>query len=180
MAKRIFDLFFASLFSIIFLPVSLIVAIGLKIESPHLPVIFGGARVSKGGRIFTHYRFRTMAGEPLRKTPFGQRIGNLSLDGIPTLWNVLNGDMSLIGPRPEVPEDVDLADADWQKVLSIKPGCASLGVLILLERYNDASVKERIQPEVYYVEHQSLLFDLRLIGRTLRLWLKMGHLKGGF
>lgn len=180
MAKRVFDIVIASVLLILTLPLFLYAAIGLKIESPNLPVIFGGQRVGKGGRLFTHYRFRTMAGQPLRKTPFGRRIGNLSLDDLPTLWNVLRGDMSLIGPRPEGPDTVDFADSDWQKVLSIKPGVISLGILTLLDSYNATSVKERIQPEVEYAAHQSLRYDLSLIGRALVLWLKMGHLKGKF
>src|SRR2546426_11257512 len=118
MAKRTFYLIIASLGIAALMPLAFIIAIGIKLDSPG-PVIISTQRVGRGGKIFAHYRFRTMAGEPLRKTRFGRFIGNLSLDDIPTLWNVISGDLGLIGPRPETPDKVDLADADWQKVLLV-------------------------------------------------------------
>ena len=179
MAKRTFDLIIASLGIAALMPLAFIIAIGIKLDSPG-PVIISTRRVGRGGKIFPHYRFRTMAGEPLRKTRFGRFIGNLSLDDIPTLWNVIRGDLSLIGRRPETPDKVDLADADWQKVLSVKPGLSGLGLLTFLDRYNQTPIKDRIQPDVYYAKHQSLLFDMQLMLRTLYWWLKTGHLKGRF
>jgi lipopolysaccharide/colanic/teichoic acid biosynthesis glycosyltransferase len=104
---------------------------------------------------------------PLQKTRFGRLLGNLSLDDLPTLWNVIRGDMSLIGPRPEIPENVDLADATWQKALSVRPGLSGLALVTLCERYNETPVMERVQPEVYYAEHSSLLFDVQLMIKTL-------------
>ena len=121
-----------------------------------------------------------MAGNPLQKTRFGRFIGNRSLDDLPTLWNIVRGDMSLVGPRPEIPEKVDLSDANWHKVLSVRPGLSGLGLLTLRERYNQTSVQERLQPEVYYAEHSSFLFDLQLMLQTLYWWLRMGHVKGRF
>ena len=179
MAKRTFDLVIASLGMVALMPLALIIAIGIKLDSAG-PVIISTRRVGRDGKIFPHHRFRTMAGEPLQKTRFGRLIGNLSLDDIPTLWNVMRGDLSLIGPRPETPDRVDLTDADWQKVLSVKPGLSGLGLLTFLDRYNQTSIKKRIQPDVYYAEHQSLLFDMQLMVRTLYWWLKTGHLKGRF
>ena len=179
MGKRIFDVAIASLILIATLPLMIVTAIGIKLES-HGALIIATRRVGKDFKIFAHYRFRTMAGEPLRKTRFGRFIGNLSLDDLPTFWNVVKGDMSLIGPRPEAPERVDANDSDWQRVLSIKPGLLGLGLLTFLAQYNQTSVKERIQPELYYVEHQSLWFDLQIFLRSLTLWVQMGHLKGKF
>lgn len=161
------------------MPLMILIAIGIKLESPGAAII-GTQRVGKGFKVFAHYRFRTMAGTPLRKTRFGRFIGNLSLDDLPTFWNVVKGDMSLIGPRPEAPEKVDTNDLDWQRVLAIKPGLLGLGMLTFLEQYNQTSVKDRIQPELYYVEHQSLLFDLHILLKSLALWVRMGHLKGRF
>jgi lipopolysaccharide/colanic/teichoic acid biosynthesis glycosyltransferase len=111
-------------------------------------------------------------------TRFGRSIGSLSLDEIPVLWNIFKGDLSLFGPRPEVPEKVDLSDPDWQKVLSVRPGLMGLGLLTFRERYNQTSVKERIQPEITYVEHQSLKLDMQIFTKTLFYWLRMGHIKG--
>lgn len=177
MFKRLFDIIGALLGLIIALPLMLILALGIKLDSPG-PVFIGVTRVGKGGKLFSHYRFRTMAGEPLRKTRFGRFMGNLSLDDIPTLFNVLRGDLSMVGPRPEEPAKVDLADPDWQKVLSVRPGLTGLGLLTFNAQYNQTSVRERIQPEIYYADHSSLLFDLRLLWTTLRMWLRMGHIKG--
>ena len=177
--KRVLDILIALGILIVSSPLAIMIALGIKLDSPG-PVIISTRRVGRDGRLFSHYRFRTMAGSPLQKTRFGRFIGNRSLDDLPTLWNVLRGDMSLIGPRPEVPEKVDLSDATWRKVLSVRPGLSGLGLLTLRKRYNQASVQERLQPEVYYAEHSSLLFDVQLILQTLYWWLRMGHLKGRF
>jgi lipopolysaccharide/colanic/teichoic acid biosynthesis glycosyltransferase len=116
----------------------------------------------------------------LRKTRFGRLIGNLSLDDLPTLVNVLRGDRSIVGPRPEVPDKVDLKSEEWRKVLEVRPGLVGLGALTYLGAYNSTSVGERIKPELYYVEHQSLLLDLKIMGRAIYWLARMGHLKGRF
>ena len=177
--KRVLDILIALGILIVCSPLAIMIAIGTKLDSPG-PVIVSTRRVGRGGRLFSHYRFRTMAGNPLQKTRFGRFIGNRSLDDIPTLWNIVRGDMSIIGPRPEIPENVDLSDPNWRKVLSVRPGLSGLGLLTLRERYNQTSVPERLQPEVYYAEHSSFLFDLQLMLQTLYWWLRMGHVKGRF
>jgi lipopolysaccharide/colanic/teichoic acid biosynthesis glycosyltransferase len=177
--KRILDILIALGILIVSSPLVIMIALGIKLDSPG-PVIISTRRVGRGGQLFSHYRFRTMAGSPLQKTRFGRFIGNRSLDDLPTLWNVLRGDMSLIGPRPEAPEKVDLSDANWRKVLSVRPGLSGLGLLTLREHYNQTSVQERLQPEVYYAEHSSFLFDVQLMLQTLCWWLRMGHVKGRF
>jgi lipopolysaccharide/colanic/teichoic acid biosynthesis glycosyltransferase len=179
MLKRTFDLFVASLFLVASLPVALVIAAGIKLSSQG-PVLHLTHRVGKGGRFFAHYRFRTMTGTPPQLSRFGRMIGNLTLDEIPALWNIIRGDLSLIGPRPAKPEEVDLTDADWQKVVSVRPGVASLGMLTFLDHYNQTSVKERIQPDVYYVEHTSWRLDIRLLTIMLFRLLRMGHVKGRF
>ena len=177
--KRILDILVALVILVASSPLDLLIALGIRLDSPG-PVIISTRRIGRDGQLFFHYRFRTMAGHPLQKTHFGRLIGNLSLDDLPTLWNVIRGDMSLIGPRPEIPENVDVADATWQKVLSVRPGLSGLALLTLRENYNKTSVAERIEPEVYYAEHSSLLFDVQLMLKTLYWWLKMGHVKGHF
>ena len=96
------------------------------------------------------------------------------------LWNILKSELSVVGPRPEKTEKVDLDDADWQKVLSVKPGLMSLGGLTFLDRFNQTSVKDRIQPDVYYAENQSILLDIEILCKTLYFWVRMGHLKGKY
>jgi lipopolysaccharide/colanic/teichoic acid biosynthesis glycosyltransferase len=177
--KRLFDTLIALGLLIALAPVAMLIALGIKYESQG-PVLIATQRVGRAGQLFAHYRFRTMAGTPLQKTRFGRFIGNLSLDDLPTLWNVLRGDMSLIGPRPEIPENVDLSDMNWQKTLAIRPGLSGLGLLTLREQYNSTSVQERLQLEVYYAEHSSFLFDVQLLFQTIYWWLRIGHLKGRF
>jgi lipopolysaccharide/colanic/teichoic acid biosynthesis glycosyltransferase len=145
-------------------------------------------RVGRGGKQFSHYRFRTMEVQSarthsggdtaLRKTRFGRLIGNLSLDDLPTLVNVLRGDRSIVGPRPEVPDKVDLKSEEWRKVLEVRPGLVGLGALTYLGAYNSTSVGERIKPELYYVEHQSLLLDLQINGQSNLLSGTHGALEG--
>jgi lipopolysaccharide/colanic/teichoic acid biosynthesis glycosyltransferase len=187
--KRSFDILVATISLVLLSPLELALAVGVKLTSRG-PVTISTWRVGRGGRQFRHYRFRTMAPEAsatnstqglqLRKTAFGRAIGNLSLDDLPTLFNILKGDMSIVGPRPEAPENVDLQDENWRKVLSVRPGLTGLGILTYLSAYNSTPVSERIKPEVYYVEHQSLLLDLRILGRTIYRLARMGHLKGRF
>lgn len=177
MMKRIVDLLVATTLLVVLLPVAVIIAIVVKLGSSG-PAIHASRRVGKGGRIFAHYRFRTMAGQPPEATRFGRAIGNLSLDEIPGLWNVIRGDLSLIGPRAAKPEEVVPADTDWQKVLSVRPGLSGLGVITFLNIYNQTPVGERIKPEVYYIEHRSASLDIRLMAKTLFLLVKLGHLKG--
>lgn len=160
-------------------PLALLVALALQLEG-HGSVIIYTQRVGQFGAPFRHYRFRTMAGAPLKKTPLGRIIGNLSLDDLPTLWNIIRGDLSLVGPRPEVPEKVNLHDPAWQKVLSVKPGLISQALLSLREHYNTSSVQERLRPELEYVMQQSFWLDLQLILKTLYWWLRLGHIKGRF
>ena len=177
--KRLLDVLVSLGILIALAPVAMLIALGIKYESAG-PVLIATQRVGRAGRLFAHYRFRTMAGTPLQKTRFGRFIGNLSLDDLPTLWNILRGDMSLIGPRPEIPEKVHLADADWRKVLSVRPGLSGLSLLTWRERYNQVSAQERLRPEVYYAEHSAFLFDVQLLCQTVYWWLRMGHLKGRF
>src|SRR6266545_6648202 len=96
------------------------------------PVIFRQKRMGRKGRPFTMYKLRTMrvansgpqvtAGDDVRITPVGKFLRKTKMDELPELWNVLKGDMSLVGPRPEVPRYVDLTNSKWQRVLKVRPG----------------------------------------------------------
>jgi lipopolysaccharide/colanic/teichoic acid biosynthesis glycosyltransferase len=100
----------------------------------------------------------------------GRRIGNLSLVDLPTLWNIPIGDLSIVAPRPETPDKVDLTDQQWQKNLSAKRGLTGMAILSLRGNYNADSIQER----------QSICLDLQLILHSLSLWLRMDHVKGRF
>jgi lipopolysaccharide/colanic/teichoic acid biosynthesis glycosyltransferase len=177
MLKRAFDIVIALFLVVLSAPLALAIALVMKMERPG-PIIHASQRMGRLGKPFSYYRFRTRVGTPSIYTRFGKFIGNLSLDEIPGFWNVLKGDLSLVGPRPELPVEVDLNDPDWQKVLSVRPGLTGLGLLTFMDKYNQTSVKERIQPEIRYVEHRSFLMDVRILAKTVYLLTRMGHLKG--
>jgi lipopolysaccharide/colanic/teichoic acid biosynthesis glycosyltransferase len=183
MLKRVFDLIFAIVFGIIFAPVALIIALAIQLEARG-PVLYNSERVGKNGKLFFYHRLRRVKGSPYEMpyeyTRVGRFIGNLSLDEIPALWNILKGELSVVGPRPEKPDKVDLDDPDWQKILIVKPGFMSLGGLTFLDKFNQTSVKDRIQPDVYYVENHSFLLDMKILVKTLYFLIRMGHLKGKY
>ena len=130
--KFLFDRIVA-LFGLLFLwPVLLVVALLIKIKMPDGPVIFKQQRVGRHGKLFTMYKFRSMtvshsgssvsvAGES-RITPLGAKLRRYKLDELPELWNVLKGDMSFVGPRPDVPGYADALTGEDREVLRLRPG----------------------------------------------------------
>ncbi len=125
------------------------------------PVLFRQRRVGQHGRLFELYKLRTMKsstggsqitrGNDARITRLGEFLRHTKLDELPTLWNVLRGDMSLVGPRPEVPRFVNLADPIWQKVLSARPGITDPVTLVLR---SEAELLAQVEgdTEQYYVQ----------------------------
>ena len=130
--KFLFDRI-VSFFGLLFLwPVLLIVALLIRIKMPGGPVLFKQKRVGKDGKLFTMVKFRTMtvnhggssvsvAGEN-RITPLGAKLRKYKLDELPELWNVLKGDMSFVGPRPDVPGYADQLKGEDREVLKLRPG----------------------------------------------------------
>ena len=130
--KRLFDIT-ASFFGLLFLwPVLLVVAIMVKVKMPGGPALFVQKRVGKGGKLFKCHKFRTMtvkhngstvsvAGDS-RITPFGAILRHYKLDELPGLWDVLIGNMSFVGPRPDVPGYADKLTGDDRDVLKLRPG----------------------------------------------------------
>lgn len=171
--KRIVDIVVGVVALACLLPVAVVLAIAILIISPGPPI-----RVTRRmGRY--HYRFRIASRDnPHRLTSAGRVIGNMSLDEIPAIWNVVKGDLSLVGPRPPRYEEVDLRNPDWQFVLSVRPGLFSPSLLVLRERFNRTPVKERLEPDLEYVRRQTPLLDVRVFARTIFATLRSGHLKG--
>jgi lipopolysaccharide/colanic/teichoic acid biosynthesis glycosyltransferase len=122
---------------VVTLPVLALAAAAVRLSSPG-PIFFRQVRVGRGGRPFRLWKLRTMregsgaavtAGDDPRITKVGRMLRRTKLDELPGLWNVLRGDMALVGPRPEVPNFVDLADPAWQEVLTVRPGLTDPAVV---------------------------------------------------
>jgi lipopolysaccharide/colanic/teichoic acid biosynthesis glycosyltransferase len=184
--KRIMDLTLILLAMPILLPVFLLIALLIKIESPNGPVIFEQNRTGKGGKRFKMYKFRSMVpnAEELKKElahlnelkwpdfkitndPRVTRIGNIlrrtSLDELPQLINVLKGEMSLVGPRPTsfAPDTYDL----WQTVrLDVVPGLTGLWQII---GRAETEFYERLRLDIMYIKHRSLWLDVQILFRTV-------------
>lgn len=150
--KRLFDIF-ASFFGLLFLwPILLIVAIMVKIKMPGGPAFFVQKRVGKGGKLFNCHKFRTMtvkhngstvsvAGDS-RITPFGAVLRHYKLDELPGLWDVLIGNMSFVGPRPDVPGYADKLTGDDRDVLKLRPGIT--GPATLKYRLEDEMISDYV------------------------------------
>jgi lipopolysaccharide/colanic/teichoic acid biosynthesis glycosyltransferase len=134
------------------------------------PVLFRQRRVGKAGRIFTLYKFRTMrdaTDQDGRVLPDGQRLTRLgrflratSLDELPQLWNVIRGDMNLVGPRPLLPEYTERYGAFERRRLEVKPGITGWAQV---HGRNNTTWERRFLLDVWYVDHQSLWLDLKIL-----------------
>ena len=155
--KRLLD-FGGSLGALILLSPLLLLTALLILVCDGTPVLFQQTRIGRKGNPFRILKFRTMrAGSPgraittfqdIRITPLGRVLRKLKIDELPQLWNVLRGDMSLIGPRPEVPEFVEFEDARWRTVLEVRPGVTDLASLAF--RNEEEMLRPAADPEVYY------------------------------
>jgi exopolysaccharide production protein ExoY len=189
--KRLFDLLFGCLLLLLFLPVFLLIALVIKLSSPG-KVVYSHERIGRGGKPFRCFKFRTMycnadarlqslldsdlqlkkewiqnrklKNDP-RVTPIGKFLRRSSLDELPQLWNVLKGDLSLVGPRPVVREEViQFMGEKAPKILSIRPGLT--GIWQVSGR-SDTTYSKRIQLDELYVDKQNLFLDLFLILKTV-------------
>ncbi len=182
MTKRLFDIVFSAFGLVILAPVFAIVFIILKFTTTG-PAIFIQERIGLGGRPFNIYKFRTMIvnneqdGIPQlaevndeRLTRFGRFLRSHHLDELPQLWNVLKGDMSFIGPRPERKYFIDKImehDPRYVELYKIRPGLTSYATLY--NGYTDTMEKmlRRLELDLYYLEHRSWSFDLKIIFKTI-------------
>ena len=190
MAKIIFDRI-VSFFGILFaLPILLVVAIIIRIKMPDGPVFFCQKRVGQYGKLFTMVKFRTMsvghngssvsvAGES-RITPLGAFLRKYKLDELPELWNVLKGDMSFVGPRPDVPGYADKLEGEDRKILLLKPGITgpatlkyrneeeSLALQPDPQKYNDEVIfPDKVRLNLEYLRNHSLAGDILIIFETV-------------
>ncbi len=171
--KRLIDLVASAVGLVIVFPILLSVALLVRARLGS-PVIFRQARPGLHGRPFTILKFRTMrdardaAGNPLpdgeRLPPLGPFLRSTSLDGLPELWNVLRGDMSLVGPRPLLMEYLPLYSTEQARRHDVRPGITGWSQI---NGRNALSWDERFMLDVWYVDHASLLLDLRILGRTV-------------
>lgn len=174
MNKRIFDLLSAIVAGLIFLPVIVILAL-LVYFTIGPPVFFKQQRPGWGAKPFNIYKFRTMSnkknsrGELLsdvdRLTSFGRWIRSTSLDELPSLWNVLKGEMSLVGPRPLLMEYLPLYNAEQARRHEVKPGITGWAQV---NGRNAISWEEKFILDVWYVDNQSLWLDIKTILLTIK------------
>jgi O-antigen biosynthesis protein WbqP len=173
--KRAFDVSACALFLVFFWPILLIIIIAIRLQSPG-SAIFTQVRVGKDGRLFTCYKLRTMfsgtANLPTHQvqasavTALGEHLRRFKIDELPQLWNVLIGDMSLVGPRPCLPSQIELVEARRRLgVLEMRPGITGLAQVSGVDMSDGNRLAEI---DARYVRAQSLLGDLRLIWATLR------------
>jgi len=189
MIKRGMDIIGASM-GIIFLSwLFLIVAVLIKIENPKGTVFFKQVRVGKNGKTFYMYKFRSMVSdaeeklkdllkyneiegamfklkEDPRVTKIGKFIRKTSIDELPQLWNVLKGEMSLVGPRPPLPREVaDYTKYDMQRLL-VKPGCTGLWQV---SGRSELSFCEMVDLDINYITNRTIWLDIKLILKTLKI-----------
>ena len=205
--KRLFDIV-ASFFGLLFLwPVLLIVAIMVKIKMPGGPAFFVQKRVGRNGKLFNCHKFRSMtvkhngstvsvAGDS-RITPFGATLRHYKLDELPGLWDVLIGNMSFVGPRPDVPGYADKLEGDDRDVLKLRPGITGPATLKyrledemisdyvvkkqaegdtrslqeIATEYNDMVIyPDKVRLNCYYYRHYSFIKDIEMILATVLGW----------
>jgi lipopolysaccharide/colanic/teichoic acid biosynthesis glycosyltransferase len=169
--KRVVDIVLASVLLIVTLPIQVTVTLLVRIKLGS-PVMFRQDRPGLDGRIFTITKFRTMIeavpGDPAsdidRLTPFGQRLRSLSLDELPTLLNVIRGDMSLVGPRPLLVSYLDHYSPEQARRHEVRPGITGLAQV---SGRNDLTWPEKFAKDVEYVDRRSLRLDAVILARTV-------------
>ena len=171
--KRAMDVVIASVTLVVLAPVLAAVAVAIKLESGS-PVVFRQVRVGRPGRWFVMYKFRTMVAGPDRGavavgkedpglTRLGYWLRAFSLDELPQLVNVLRGEMSVVGPRPLLPEQGAATAGRYRRRLDMLPGMTNLPAI---RGRNTLSFRERMGLDVWYVTHWSLMLDCWILLRT--------------
>jgi lipopolysaccharide/colanic/teichoic acid biosynthesis glycosyltransferase len=198
--KRMFDLFFSSLGLLLFFPLFLWIYVAIRLDSPG-PVFFRQVRVGRYGRPFRIFKFRTMyagaetrggkitVGDDPRVTRAGRFLRRLKLDELPQLFNVVKGEMSLVGPRPEVPLYVEFYPEEIRRqVLSVRPGITDIASIMFKDEstvlagaadpegmYVNVVLPEKLKHYVRYVSERTLWLDFKIVLMTLREILRHGE-----
>jgi lipopolysaccharide/colanic/teichoic acid biosynthesis glycosyltransferase len=190
MPRRALDVTIAIVGLVVFSPLMLLIAVLIKVDSPG-PIFYGAPRVGKDGRLFRMVKFRTMVtdadktGPPItvdrdpRITRVGALLRNSRLDEIPQLLNVLRGEMSMVGPRPEAPYYVEMYSADQRAVLAVKPGITGPAQIAfrheeeslsspetLDQQYMNEILPPKLAMDLTYIEQQSPVTDLKILLQT--------------
>jgi lipopolysaccharide/colanic/teichoic acid biosynthesis glycosyltransferase len=188
--KRIFDLVLGTLALAIAAPILVGVAAAMRLSGDRGPFLYRASRVGEGGALITILKVRTMAEgsggagitghRDVRVTPLGSVIRRYRLDELPQLFNVLRGEMSLVGPRPEDPQFIDWSDPIHRRVFTARPGITGLAQLEfrneaqrligpdIAERYRREILPAKLRLDLEYLDHRSTLLDLRILARTVR------------
>ncbi|WP_442956756.1 sugar transferase [Priestia sp. LL-8] len=187
--KRIIDIVGAFVGLIVLSMVFLIVALLIKIEDPKGPIFFSQKRTGKNEKEFNMYKFRSMVTDAesrlkdlleqnettgamfkMKNDPRVTKVGNFirktSIDELPQLWNVLKGDMSLVGPRPPLPREVsEYTTYDKQRLL-VQPGCTGLWQV---SGRSNIGFEDMVKLDIYYAQNRNMLFDMKIILKTIGL-----------
>ena len=171
--KRALDVAVSSIGLIVLQPVMIPIAVAIRLKMGP-PFLFRQSRTGRDERTFMLYKFRTMrypkmgeeffGSDAARVTRLGGILRSTSLDELPTLWNVLKGDMSMVGPRPLLPEYLPLYTEAERRRHSVRPGITGLAQV---SGRQDLTFRQRFALDIEYVERQSLLLDLRILVKTI-------------
>lgn len=186
--KRVFDLGISLLVLPLFLLICLILGPIIYISDKG-PIFYNALRLGKNGNVFKMYKFRSMkvnapdirnedgstfnSNDDPRVTKIGKFLRKSSIDEIPQILNVLKGDMSIIGPRPDLPEHIIEYNDNEKIKLKVKPGLTGYNQAYFR---NSISWKKRIENDIYYVQNLSLLFDLKILFKTIISVLSEEHI----
>jgi lipopolysaccharide/colanic/teichoic acid biosynthesis glycosyltransferase len=189
--KRLLDIMGASVGLLFFLPVFLLIAIWIKMEDPKGSVLFYQQRVGKNEKLFNMYKFRSMVSgaegllesllekneiegpmfkmkEDPRITKAGIFLRKTSMDELPQLWNVLRGDMSLVGPRPPIMREVEQYSTYHKQRLQVTPGCTGLWQI---SGRNNLKFEQMVQLDLQYITNRGIFYDLKIILKTISVLL---------
>jgi lipopolysaccharide/colanic/teichoic acid biosynthesis glycosyltransferase len=190
--KRLFDFSLALVFSILFIPLWIVIAIAIKLNSPG-PVFFRQLRVGRHGKHFKIFKYRSMivdaekkglqitvGGRDPRITKIGYLLRKTKLDELPQLFNIVLGDMSFVGPRPEVPKYVKMYSSEQRHVLSVRPGITDVASIKYIDEnellkdaenpekmYIEKIMPDKLNLNLKYLNNRTLLSDIGIIIKTI-------------